>query len=260
MMKKLLTVILLTGLYPTFRGAHAQITLDRPLVLTGQTEDRRISGLHGSVDAADALSATVEQDGAHRTVMPAAASIWEVSLSGLSSAPPAGTHLIAMAPGGSGVVQIQLNGYGPYPLLLGPGEPLDAAEVLIGTPLNLVFDGSAFQITNGATVRRQPCPENMVTVNEEFCISPQENTSATFFEAAVSCGTQGMRLCGWAEFLVACNNAPQLGLTGMTGNWEWIDDAVNEDGAARSSGASACSATSDALVTSPRPYHCCRSR
>ena len=261
MMKELLTTLLALGAFAIPVCVPAQVSLDKPLLFVGATDnDRRITGLPRSLNASDALAAGVEQDATLRTAFPTSGSTWQIELTALASAPPPGTNLIAMAPGGAGPVQVEVNGFGPYPLLLGPGEPLDVADVLPGTPLNIVFDGSAFHITNGASTRRQPCPEGMVTVNEEFCISPQENTTATFFEAAVVCGSQGMRLCGWAEYLAACNNATQLGLTGLTGNWEWIDDAVNEDGSVRVSGSSACSATGDALATSPRTYRCCRSR
>ena len=108
----------------------------------------------------------------------------------------------------------------------------------------------------------KPCDPGLVAVSEAFCIQPTEHGASDFFTANANCAANGLRLCSWTEFIVACNKATELGLTGMLGNWEWTDDAVNENGSARIAGSSTCSTTGTALVSGSidRNSRCCHSR
>jgi len=242
----------------------AQVQVDRPLILTGPTDtDRQVLSLPNSSEPAAVLTAGVEQAGAYRTVTATGTSLWNVTLPSLISDPIPGTHLLLLTPAtASGPVSLLVNGAGPFPLINSVQSPYDATEVEAGSPLSVVFDGTSFHVLNGSIYARKPCDPGLVAVSEAFCIQPTEHGASDFFTANANCAANGLRLCSWTEFIVACNKATELGLTGMLGNWEWTDDAVNENGSARIAGSSTCSTTGTALVSGSidRNSRCCHSR
>jgi hypothetical protein len=164
--------------------------------------------------------------------------------------------------GATGAVSLLVNGHGPYPLVSGIDEPFDPQGIAPGTPLSVILDGTNFHVLNGSTYARKPCPPNTVAVNEQFCIEPNEHPESDFFTAISGCAANGLRLCSWAEFIVACNRRTELGLLNMTNSWEWIDDAVNENGSARMVGANGCGVASAAIVSGSfgRASRCCATR
>ncbi|MCB9162888.1 MAG: hypothetical protein H6592_00425 [Flavobacteriales bacterium] len=241
-----------------------QVVTDRSVILTGAfPEDRQVTGLPDS-EASDAvLTTTTERRGAYRTAAPVAGNVWSIDLGTLTAAPPAGTQLVVVAPAPtSGDIDLLVNGHGPYPLLAAVDVRADGAEIPEGTALSVVMDGSSFQIMNTNVRPRRPCPEGMLTVNARYCIEPVEHPPVDFFAAASTCGSQGMRLCEWGEFITACQRAGEIGLAGTTNSWEWTNDASNENGSARVVGAGSCLSAGNAIVTGSidRNYRCCYTR
>lgn len=226
-------------------------------------EQHQLTGLPAPASPAALVTAGSEQAGTFRTVAPADGNSWAVNLDALSGAPIAGTHLVVIAPPTTaGPVEISVNGSGPFPIVTGPGAPLDGGAVTAGTTLSLVMDGSSFHVLNGSVYARRPCIAGTVTVNASLCIEPEERVASDMFTAFTTCANAGMRMCSWAEFYTSCQRATELGLLQATNNWEWTSDASNENGSARIVGAGNCASAGNALVTGSidRTYRCCYSR
>ena len=244
--------------------AIGQVVSDRPLILTAPfPEDRQVTGLPDSETSDAVLTSTTERRGGYRLVAPTGGNVWSIDLDALTTAPPAGTQLVVLAPTPtSGDVDLLVNGHGPYPLLASVGVRADGAEIPEGTALSVVMDGTGFQIMNTNVRPRRPCPDGTVAVNSRYCIETTEHSAVDFFVAATTCGSQGMRLCEWGEFLIACQRAAALGLTGPTNNWEWSNDASNENNCARVVGASSCLSAGNSFVSDSidRSFRCCYTR
>ncbi|MGV3637906.1 MAG: hypothetical protein ACO1NQ_09690 [Flavobacteriales bacterium] len=242
----------------------AQVELDRPLTLTGpDASDRQVLGLPTSSDPDAVLTTSLAQSNAYRNATPVVGEGWSVSLGSLSGPPPAGTHLIITAPSSSsGAIELLVNGNGPYPVLNGPNEPLLGEDVPSGTLLSVVSDGSAFHVLNGHVAPRRPCPSGTVMVNQHYCIEQGKRPVADFFTAIDTCSALGLRLCGWSEFLIACQRAAELGLAQPTNSWECTNGASNENNCARNVGAGSCLSAGNAFITGStnRQYRCCYSR
>lgn len=261
-MSKVYRLVLFLVWWPLF--AAAQVQVDGPLRATGATPaDRQVTGLQEPMSPGAPQTAELEQNGTHRTAEPLPGATWTVALPLLSVAPPPGTHIVVKAPEQTnGPVTLTLNGFGPFALVSNALQPMDGGTIVPGTMLSLIFDGTAFQVMNGGGYTRRACPEGTTAVNEQFCMGTNEHPPSNLYQAMLTCGTQGMRLCSWGEFYVACMNAASLGLNYMTDNWEWTDDASNEIGSARVVGAGSCSTAGNSIVINSidRNFHCCWSR
>jgi hypothetical protein len=241
----------------------AQVHVDRPIHLQGpEAGDRQVLGLPATIAPTAALSAALEQSGAHRHVQVDGAAVWSVSVPGLSDAPVAGTQLIiTLGAPAANTDALLVNDHGPYPITLGDDGPLPALPT--GAVLSLVFDGDRFHVMNGTVRQPRSCPENTVAVDDMFCIAPNEHPQGAtgLFPAIMACHEAGMRLCSWGEWLMACQQREALGLNAMTGNWEWTDDMANEDLGARMVGQFNCtSASAGHVLNQNRPFRCCYSR
>jgi hypothetical protein len=244
--------------------AAAQVQSDHPIVLEGLSpETRQVIGLDASIAPHAALNASVERSGTYRFALPEAGAVWVVDLEGTDSGPVAGTHLLVRAPEGAlGSPALLFNGTGPYPVVLPGGAPLDTTLTAAGTLLSLVFDGTGFQVMNGPAHVRRPCPEDMVAVNESYCIDRFETAPPlNFFDAALACGAQGKRMCAWGEFHAACEARQQLGLTDMVDNWEWTNSTADSNLNVRTVGGGDCQVNQRVNAqTNTRRFHCCLTR
>lgn len=246
-------------------GAAAQVLLDKPWMLIGDSaSQRQVLGLRPAASPSDALDAATFQNGlAHWTGDAAGTGVWQLTLPSLSGAPAAGASIVVrVASTQAGPAQLMLNGHGPYAVLNGAGDTLATEGLGPGDLLALVFDGEAFHVANGAAHRVRPCPSGLVEVNRQFCIAPDETGPIGFFEAAVACAQAGLRLCTWGELFHSCQRRVELGLNGMTNNWEWTNDASNEDQSVRVVGNGSCSANGNLLTSSATPAYarCCYTR
>jgi hypothetical protein len=170
-------------------------------------------------------------------------------------------------------VKIKVNGINAYFSLHKKGTlDLDTADLISGQMLSIVYDGTHFQVISQLN---KSCPNNFIKVTREYCIQQVENTAVYFWNAVRNCGDQNARVCTWGEWYYACFNSTQLGLTDMTGNWEWIDGGGNALGfttpgtnftglqVGQTSCTEAISSIIDTTHTNvraqPKPYHCCYS-
>ncbi|MCB9184784.1 MAG: hypothetical protein H6591_12820 [Flavobacteriales bacterium] len=258
---RLLTAIALTC---SLGDLAAQVVVDKPLVLTGSAPAaRQVLDLDAAAQPADALDASSEQAGLPHWMGDASLNAWELQLPAISGPPMPGLTVTLRATGiGSGSVSLSLNGSAPFPVLIGPGQPLDGSAVADGAVLALVFDGTSFHVTNGAAHRRRPCLQGMAQAGEHYCIdSLQQAETGTFYEAALQCVENGKRLCTWSEWQQACNQRVQLGLGLMIGDWEWTNSAANEDLGARIVGNTSCTVAGVSLASdTTRSHRCCYSR
>jgi len=261
MPRRTITFVLAVLLYG---GADAQVSLDKPLRLTGSgPAQRQITGLQISNEPGAVLTADVEQRGAFRLTAPSAGTTWSAGLSALINAPAAGLHMVVSSPVPTpGSISVVVNGHGPYLLLDGDGQPVDGELIAEGTMLSIVHDGTAFRLLNGGVAPRHPCAPGTVQVNDAYCISENEYPASDFFAAVTTCGDLGLRLCGWGEFVAACQRAGTIGMLDGTNNWEWTNDASNENGSARIVGAGSCLSAGNSIVVNStlRNFHCCYSR
>ena len=239
----------------------AQVLVDRPVVLSGGTaEDRRVEGLADPVVAGDALNARAHQRGTYTFAAIAGGNTWQVDLQPAPDSLVAGMRLrLLVAAGNTGPVQVSVNGSGPVPLLRHDGSPLDSGQVQGGRVAVVVHDGSAFQLLRTEHSPRLDCPAGYVAVNGQYCIQTQQNPVGEFSDAALGCGAQNARLCTWMEWYRACADSTQLGLSNMTGDWEWTNNTANGDGLVRVVGQATCthSNTSPGWDALPRSYRCC---
>jgi hypothetical protein len=261
-MKMRLPTFLLTNVLAV--AVNAQVATERPVVLTGAApEDRQLTGLNIATTTDAVLTAEVERTGSFRLATPAMGNTWTIDLDALDTAPPAGTHLVLIAPNPTaGDVDLMVNGHGPYALLARPNERVNVEDIPAGTALSVVMDGAAFQLMNGSIRPRRPCIEGTVMVNEAYCIEPEKHAATDLFTAMTTCGNVGMRLCDWGEFVTACQRATEIGMLQPTSSWEWTGDASNENNCARVVGVGSCLSAGNAFITGSidRTFRCCYSR
>lgn len=255
----------LIGLFLLGPLAHGQVLIDKSLVLEGATDtERQVTGLPNSLAPTSVLTAGAEQSGAHRIGgdVGGSGAQWQTALPSLTGALVPGTNLSIQTPAAStGAVQLQVNDQGLYPVVLEPGSPLMGDAYPIGTMLSLVFDGDQFQVMNGRATARRECPSDMASASTQFCIERNERPSAQFWDAMITCATAGRRLCTWGELYTACIAAAPLGLNNMTGNWEWSNNAANQDTWVRVALRASCTEAGTRQPTDTPTYsRCCISR
>ncbi|PIV32014.1 hypothetical protein COS33_00130 [Candidatus Wolfebacteria bacterium CG02_land_8_20_14_3_00_37_12] len=60
--------------------------------------------------------------------------------------------------------------------------------------------------------------------NKGYCIEKNERVAEHWEDAKYTCANAGKRLSEPFEWKFACQNAETLGLSAMTGNWEWASN------------------------------------
>jgi hypothetical protein len=243
--------------------ATAQVRSDRRIEFVDESPlNRQVLGLPLERSGNAALSTAVEQAGNYRFAVATVNNGWAIELPSLLVEPEAGTQFLVKVPGGtSGIVQLSINGWGPFQVVLGPNAPLEASDVPDGTLLSLVHDGARLHVMNGTVHAKPPCPEGLLQASQQYCIEVNERGPSTFFDAALLCAENGLRLCTWTEFYQGCIESGTLGLQDMIGNHEWVDTAMNEDNYARVVGRLSC-ATSGGLAAGvgQARFRCCHTR
>lgn len=239
---------------------HGQVRSDRAIVLEGaDPADRAVRGLKDPVTADEAMNAGAIQGGGY-LYAEVSGDDWQAVLQPAVPSPVAGLRiLLHVANGNTGPVTLSVNGSAPIPVLKNGDQPLSPGDVQSGATASVVFDGTAFQLIDARRIERKPCPDGTVAVNAMYCIETAQHDSIDFPEAVNVCGALGMRICSWAQFYLACYNAGSLGITDLTGDWEWTDDTGNSPGQLRVVGQSSCTQASvgTGWDVQARYFHCC---
>ncbi|MCX7977935.1 MAG: hypothetical protein N2578_02925 [Bdellovibrionaceae bacterium] len=96
-----------------------------------------------------------------------------------------------------------------------------------------------------------------------FCIHTNEQSASQFHSAVTACSTANYsgfgraHLCTYEEWRTACDNSSTFGVSGMTGNDEWVS-ALYSPNNAYIAGLSNCSSLDYAGVgNNSLPYRCC---
>lgn len=163
-----------------------------------------------------------------------------------------------------------ISGY--FPLAKKGTKPLDTSDVIPGQLVTVVYDGTRFQVISEL---HNGCPIGFIKVTEEYCITPTEKDSIYFWNAVTYCGNQNARICNWGEWYYACLNSTSLGITGMLGNYEWIDGGGNSlswttpvtSATGMMGGWTSCIDVTSSIVdiththskARPKPFRCCYS-
>lgn len=240
---------------------RAQVAVDRPVVLTGPTSaDRQVTGLAAPASAGDAMQAGALQRGDFHFGQVVGAN-WVIDLQPAPTTLLAGTRLTLLCQdGNTGPVTITVNGSAPLAVVKDGGAPLDAGDVKAGAIVELLYDGTAFQLTSGRGPTVRDCPSGFVGVNQRYCIQAVQHDTLRFDLAAQYCASLDARICSWGEWYTACAKAGTLGITDLIGDWEWTNDAGNADGYARMVGFGLCEQSAVRSVALSLPFRCCLRR
>jgi len=257
--------LVLAGLLPLL--VHAQLVLPGRLQLTGSDgAERQVTGLADPAQGDGAVSL----DAARSGVLNTTTTIGSVVLEGqLVPAPTAilPGMLITIIPTGSNAdgASLALNGYGPYPLVKWGGVPVDSADLPIGVPNRLIFDGARYHVLH---VGSRPCPAGSRPGGALFCIEDSTSAEGSIQSSMIACEARGGRLCSYAEWTSACRRLPQFLSTVSV--FEWVDDAANNsaDGKVVGSGYSgpeavpgnACEFGSTVQPQTIQRFRCCYTR
>ena len=98
-----------------------------------------------------------------------------------------------------------------------------------GSNLNyLVVDdsGNVYKVSLPAVSSSDTCPPGFASVNDEYCIEKNERSATTWWNAIQICGSLNAHLCEIYEWYFAALNGSSLGMSNLTGNWEWIGDTA----------------------------------
>ncbi len=244
-----------------------QLEVPVGIVLSGSADgDRQITGL-GDPSIADAA---VSVEASRAGSMSFTSTTGSVALSG-SLVPAPSVYTLGMSliivpemANGPGAT-LELNGLGARPILKFGQAPLDSADLPVGMPARLVYDGNSFLLLN--TVSR-PCRTGMRAAGSIYCISDSALGIGTFFESIAACASRGLRLCSFGEWAAACKNRP--GFFGTVTQAEWVDDAANNSGDAKVVGAGSngqvplpgtnCGYGNTRSPTLTASYRCCSDR
>jgi hypothetical protein len=252
---------LIAALAGPWSFAHAQLTVSKPVVLTSPGT-AQVTGLQDPGNSTDPLTTATQRAEAYRTASPTDGQVWALELPFLVAAPTPGLELRVQVPGPiTAPVLLSVNSGPPVAVQLAPGVPLDQSVTMNDGILDVVFDGTSFQLLNGDLHRTRPCPAGMVTVNGQYCIEPTNRSSATLEAASNTCAALTRRLCTWAEFHTACARRIELGVTTTSNDWEWTGNTANEELNARVVRLAGCGdAGTRNSQTVPAPYRCCYTR
>lgn len=238
----------------------AQVTVDRPVVLTGNDPaERTITGL-APAQGDDAL---IDLDGArsgryHQAVATQNGTALTLAMAPACSAYADGLEVRFVAPGRAmGAVTVDIDGLGARPLLRSDGARPGFGDIEAGQSVGMVFRDSAFVLMGRAVDR---CPDGFLPLNERLCIQRNDTLSMSVFSAANWCMERGARLCTWDEYVYAClKENPQY--EGFADDWEWADDTSDHTHTAFQVGRWGCrSARNFAAYETPASFasvRCC---
>lgn len=243
--------------------AQAQLAVDKPIVLSGGAGERHIAGLPDGTAPEHALNAGTLLAGTYLYCQASGTNALTANTNPSFATPVAGQNLlVAITAANTGAVTIAVNGGSAIDVVKNGGQSLEAGDLLPGMVASLVFDGSAYQLTNARRIARRDCPSGFTQVTDLYCIEPTSHDTLYLDSASVVCGTMNARICTWGEWYFACTQQANLSLQNMGNQWEWTNSTANGVGAARVVGATSCthSGVGPAFNTLARKFRCCYDR
>lgn len=253
--------VIAAALLATVPGV-AQWDVPTRIELNGTTpEDRQVTGLAPPQDPTDGTSAIAvrTQLATHGT----ATGIGAYSIT-LTPAPAAYTNGLRLsfepAAVNTGAATLNVNGLGVVPLVKFGGVPLDSADLRAGVPVQVIYDGGAFQVVNQL---HPACPPGYRAVGRDVCIEDMWHDSVNFYAASVWCEQHDARLCTIGEWYRAC--AMPGGILSSVVAFEWVDHAANHDNYAKRMGSNSsqqigCELGGLAVPLALTRFRCCTDR
>lgn len=228
-MKYLFVAVLIAG------SLHLNAQLEVPvrIALTGASAgDRQVLGLADPTQA----DAAVSVDASRSAVMNTTTTTGTSTLIGALVPSPTSFvpgMLVTIVPQEANVAgaSLDLNGSGAYPVVKWGNVPVDSADLAIGVPSRLIFDGARYQVL---TALAKPCPQGASPGGALFCIGDSVVAEGSFYDAVNVCTSRGGRLCTFGEWSSACRRQP--GFLATVNAYEWLDDAANNGNDAKTMG------------------------
>ncbi len=237
-------------------AALAQVDLDAPLVLDGDSAQRAVIGIADPLDGTAAI--TVEAS--LRASWAWCSATLQDTVVSLTVSPPVTDYVpglllrFRVEQPMQGELYINLDGSGAWPLERPDGLPLAIGQLVPGIIAEVVLADGRYVLLNAPEVG---CPNGYTQVNARYCIeTAPPATTGTWPWAADRCAAQGGKLCTWGEYIGACSLVAS-GLAGMFSEWEWIDDTSNHTHGANQVGRTTCMSERTALFTVPARSRCC---
>lgn len=243
--------------------ASAQLAVDKPVVLSGTAGERHVAGLPNGTAPEHALNAGALLAGNYLYCQATGSDALVASTNPSFTAPIAGQNLlVAITSPNTGAVTIAVNGAAATDVVKNGGQSLEAGDLQPGMVASLVFDGTAYQLTNARRIARRDCPSGFTQVTDLYCIEPTAHDTLYLDSAAVVCGSLNARLCTWGDWYFACTQQANLSLLNMGNQWEWTNSTANGVAAARVVGATSCThaGVGPAYNTLARKFRCCYDR
>ncbi len=154
-------------------------------------------------------------------------------------------------------VIISINNQGNFNIVKPDLTALSANEITIGQIIDIIFNGSEFQMLYNTV--NPNCLDGYAEVNENLCIELNSHAPLNWFEAVEYCMEKEARLCNWAEFGAACDI--------LTGNgdfnsaWEWTRTTGDHHRGARIVGNNTCNnANYQQTLTTTARFRCCKTK
>lgn len=227
-----LTLALIASLCALFVQAQWEVPVG--IELTGATDaDRQVDGLappllpDAAVSVASARATTMSYAMAAGTAQLVADLVPAITAytSGM---------MITLVPSDANALgsTLELNGLGARPMVKFGGLPLDSADLPVGIPARLIYDGARFLLLSNAS---RPCPTGYYAPSSAYCIQDSSKSAITFFNAITYCQNAGARLCGYTEWTTACRTKATF--IGTVLSAEWVDSAANNAYDAKTVGA-----------------------
>lgn len=240
----------------------AQWTVPVPVQLDGTTDERRqVTGVAPPQAGSD--GATLHTDRYQQAAF-ALATGTDTLLTGLT--PPleayrAGLRLTLVPQHANrGAVVVNVDALGYIPLLKEATHPMDSADLRSGVPLEMLYDGSVFQVVN----QLYPgCPPGFKPMGRDGCVEVAISDTASWYGAANRCTARGYRLCSFAEWMHACSMPG--GILPTVLDFEWVDEAANHVNYAKlmgknDAGELGCALGGLRIPQGTAPYRCCSTR
>lgn len=234
----------------------AQVELDVPVILTGDSAQRAIMNLGAPTSGSSAV--TVEAS--VRDSWTWAQSSFNDSTITLYCSPSVDLYsdglLLRFRAEQAlyGKLYINLDGLGPFPFVRPDGLSIALGQLIAGSVAEIVLVDDRFILLNAP---ESGCPSGFTQVNARYCIETMPpTTTGSWPWAASRCANLGGKLCTWGEYVGACMLVGGE-LANMFVEWEWIDDTSNHTHGADQVGRATCRSQRTQLFTIAARARCC---
>jgi hypothetical protein len=235
--------------------AIGQITVDVPLIMTGDDADRVVVGVAPPATENAGLSVEAAALGlAHWATAVLVEDTIVLELDPPGTTVDQGLLVRFVMPGPSnGALFVRLANNPPRAVLNGDGLPAFGSELPANSIAELVATTEVWQL-QGTGI--STCPSGTLPIHASTCIDIFPRTGLTFYQGAVDCAQRGGRLCSWDEYIAACIRQGTA-LTGLFDDWEWMNATANHTHTVGQAGRTTCTSQRSAGPNLTGATRCC---